>query len=94
MCGLCSHVEVDCNAMIRHGRQKHLLEVPWSALWRRRRIIAHTPWVPLSRTLDSSLLSSSVFPFHPPTPRSTAYNHDIPDLLCSFLADYRFKSIF
>ena len=28
MCGLCSHVEVDCNAMIRHGHQKHLLEVP------------------------------------------------------------------
>ena len=28
MCGLCSHVEVDCNAMIRHGRQKHFLEVP------------------------------------------------------------------
>ena len=28
MCGLCSHIEVDCNAMIRHGHQKHLLEVP------------------------------------------------------------------
>ena len=28
MCGLCSHVEVDCNAMIHHGRQKHFLEVP------------------------------------------------------------------
>ena len=28
MCGLCSHVEVDCYAMIRHGHQKHLLEVP------------------------------------------------------------------
>ena len=28
MCGLCSHVEVDCNAMICHGRQKHFLEVP------------------------------------------------------------------
>ena len=28
MCGLCSHVEVDCNAMICHGHQKHLLEVP------------------------------------------------------------------
>ena len=28
MCRLCSHVEVDCNAMICHGHQKHLLEVP------------------------------------------------------------------
>ena len=28
MCGLCSHVKVDCNAMIRHGHQKHFLEVP------------------------------------------------------------------
>ena len=28
MCGLCSHIKVDCNAMIRHGRQKHFLEVP------------------------------------------------------------------
>ena len=28
MCGLCSHIEVDCNAMICHGCQKHLLEVP------------------------------------------------------------------
>ena len=28
MCGLCSHVEVDCNTMICHGHQKHLLEVP------------------------------------------------------------------
>ena len=36
----------------------------------------------------------TVFPFRPSTPRSTAYNHDIPDLLCSFPADYRFKSIF
>ena len=28
MCGLCSRIEVDCNAMICHGRQKHFLEVP------------------------------------------------------------------
>ena len=28
MCGLCSHIEVDCNALICHGHQKHLLEVP------------------------------------------------------------------